>query len=223
MRSWSWSLDDPRPGEIQVQLAASGVCHSDDHLATGDLSAGIYPFAGGHEGAGTVVAIGPGTTGFAEGDHVVLAVPGCGHCAWCAQGQQNLCDLGQYTLAGCRFDDPPSYGSASTASRSARCAGSRHSASTRPSRPRRRCAFLPTYRWTWPRSSAAAWPPAGDRQSCRPSARWSSTGGGLGDRRGGRHPGRARRYALADVAHGYTDMRTGKNIRGIIDYTSEGG
>jgi S-(hydroxymethyl)glutathione dehydrogenase/alcohol dehydrogenase len=102
-------LDDPRPGEIQVRLVASGLCHSDDHLATGDLDAGIYPFAGGHEGAGVVTAVGPNTDGFAEGDHVVLAVPGCGHCRWCASGQQNLCDLGQHTLAGCRFDDPTAY------------------------------------------------------------------------------------------------------------------
>lgn len=102
-------LDDPRPGEIQVRLVASGLCHSDDHLATGDLDAGIYPFAGGHEGAGVVTAVGANTAAFAEGDHVVLAVPGCGRCRWCAIGRQNLCDLGQYTLAGCRFDDPTAY------------------------------------------------------------------------------------------------------------------
>lgn len=102
-------LDDPRPGEIQVRLAASGLCHSDDHLATGDLTPGIYPMAGGHEGAGVVTAVGGNTRGFAVGDHVVLAVPGCGHCTWCAAGMQNLCDLGAMTLSGCRFDDPSTY------------------------------------------------------------------------------------------------------------------
>ena len=102
-------LEDPRPGEIQVELAASGLCHSDDHMATGDLTAGIYPFAGGHEGAGVVTAVGLNTRGFREGDHVVLAVPGCGHCTWCASGRQNLCQYGQYTLAGHRFDDPSSF------------------------------------------------------------------------------------------------------------------
>ncbi len=102
-------LDDPRTGEIRVGLVASGLCHSDDHIATGDLPVGIYPFAGGHEGAGVVTAVGPGTSGFAEGDHVVLAVPGCGRCRWCAAGQQNLCDLGAMTLVGSRFDDPSSY------------------------------------------------------------------------------------------------------------------
>ena len=102
-------LDAPRPGEIQVQLVASGLCHSDDHLATGDLTPGIFPMAGGHEGAGVVTGVGLHTSGFEEGDHVVLAVPGCGHCRWCAGGQQNLCDLGSMTLAGCRFDDPGTY------------------------------------------------------------------------------------------------------------------
>ena len=47
-------VDDPRPGEIQVKLVASGLCHSDDHVATGDIPVGVYPFAGGHEGAGIV-------------------------------------------------------------------------------------------------------------------------------------------------------------------------
>jgi NDMA-dependent alcohol dehydrogenase len=102
-------LDDPRPGEIQVRLVASGLCHSDDHIATGDLTPGIYPMAGGHEGAGVVTAVGPNTSRFREGDHVVLAVPGCGHCKWCTLGMQNLCDLGSMTLAGCRFDDPSTY------------------------------------------------------------------------------------------------------------------
>ena len=53
--------DDPRPGELQVKLAASGMCHSDDHLATGDIPMGHYPMCGGHEGAGVVTAVGPNT------------------------------------------------------------------------------------------------------------------------------------------------------------------
>jgi len=44
-------VDDPGPGEIQVKMVASGMCHSDDHVATGDIPVGVYPFAGGHEGA----------------------------------------------------------------------------------------------------------------------------------------------------------------------------
>ena len=41
-------VEDPRQDEIRVRLVAAGLCHSDDHIATGDLPVGIYPFAGGH-------------------------------------------------------------------------------------------------------------------------------------------------------------------------------
>lgn len=103
-------LDEPRQNEIQVRMVASGLCHSDDHLATGDIPVAVYPFAGGHEGAGVVEKIGPGTVGFEEGDHVVFSfIPGCGRCRWCASGMQNLCDLGAGLLSGARFEDPTSF------------------------------------------------------------------------------------------------------------------
>ena len=103
-------VDDPRQGELQVQLTASGLCHSDDHIATGDIPVGVYPFCGGHEGSGVVTAVGPHTPGWSEGDHVVFSfLPSCGRCTWCSQGMQNLCDLGAGLLAGSRWDDPTSY------------------------------------------------------------------------------------------------------------------
>ncbi|NYJ05258.1 NDMA-dependent alcohol dehydrogenase [Petropleomorpha daqingensis] len=102
--------DDPRPGEIQVKLAASGMCHSDDHLATGDIPVAHYPMAGGHEGAGVVTAVGPNTKGYKEGDHVVFSfLPACGKCRWCANGMSYLCDLGAGLLVGARFDDLESF------------------------------------------------------------------------------------------------------------------
>ena len=98
-------LAEPRQGELLIKMAASGLCHSDDHLATGDLPAGIYPMAGGHEGAGVVEAIGPNTPGYEVGDHIVTSfLPGCGRCRWCASGMQNLCDLGATILLGSRAD-----------------------------------------------------------------------------------------------------------------------
>lgn len=102
-------LDAPRQDELIVRMVASGVCHSDDHIRVGDLEVNL-PMAGGHEGAGIVVEVGPNTRGFEVGDHVVLAwIPSCGRCRWCASGKQNLCDLGAQTLAGARADDPDSY------------------------------------------------------------------------------------------------------------------
>ena len=51
-------LDPPKTGEVLVRIAASGMCHSDEHLRTGDLG-GLYPIIGGHEGAGVVEEVGP--------------------------------------------------------------------------------------------------------------------------------------------------------------------
>ncbi|WP_433502151.1 NDMA-dependent alcohol dehydrogenase [Pseudonocardia halophobica] len=103
-------VDDPRDNEIQVKMVASGMCHSDDHIATGDCPVGTYPMAGGHEGAGIVTKAGRNQKGIQEGDHVVFSfLPSCGHCRYCANGMQNLCDLGAGILAGPRWTDPSSY------------------------------------------------------------------------------------------------------------------
>ena len=103
-------VDDPRQGEIRVRMVATGLCHSDDHHATGDQRVAVLPFAGGHEGAGIVEAVGPSTTGFVEGDHVVFSfLPSCGRCRWCATGRQNLCDLGASLGTNARWDDPTSF------------------------------------------------------------------------------------------------------------------
>jgi NDMA-dependent alcohol dehydrogenase len=103
-------LDDPRQGEVTVKLAASGLCHSDDHVATGDAPVDIYPYAGGHEGSGVITAVGPNTPGYEVGDHVVFSfLPACGHCEFCARGQSNLCQLGASLLTGARADDPTSF------------------------------------------------------------------------------------------------------------------
>ncbi|KAA1394305.1 NDMA-dependent alcohol dehydrogenase [Aeromicrobium ginsengisoli] len=103
-------LDEPRAREVVVKMSASGICHSDDHLATGDLQVQTYPFCGGHEGSGVVVALGTDVTEVEVDDHVVFSfVPACGRCRWCAAGQQNLCDLGAHALSGCRPDDPSTW------------------------------------------------------------------------------------------------------------------
>ncbi|MCU1617095.1 MAG: NDMA-dependent alcohol dehydrogenase [Frankiales bacterium] len=106
-----WSVEeidvgDPREGEVTVQLAASGLCHSDEHLVTGATPAAFYPVIGGHEGSGVVTAVGPGVTGLREGDHVVTAfIPACGKCLPCSRGNQNLCDLGADLLTGRSISD----------------------------------------------------------------------------------------------------------------------
>jgi S-(hydroxymethyl)glutathione dehydrogenase/alcohol dehydrogenase len=99
------TLDDPREGEVLVRLAASGLCHSDEHLRVGDLPMEALPAIGGHEGAGVVEAVGPSVRTVAEGDHVVLSfIPGCGRCKWCAVGRSNLCNEGAGIQVGLQTD-----------------------------------------------------------------------------------------------------------------------
>jgi NDMA-dependent alcohol dehydrogenase len=94
-------VGDPVAGEVQVDLVASGMCHSDEHVKTGASPVPSWPFLGGHEGAGVVTRVGPGVVGLEEGDHVVTAfIPACGVCPACSGGHQNLCDLGMFLLMG---------------------------------------------------------------------------------------------------------------------------
>ncbi len=97
-------LDPPGPGEVLVKLAASGLCHSDEHLVTGDLPFAL-PIIGGHEGAGIVQEVGAGVSWLAPGDHVVFGfIPSCGRCPSCSTGHQNLCDLGELLGVGFQAD-----------------------------------------------------------------------------------------------------------------------
>ena len=66
-------LDPPRTGEVLVRIAAAGLCHTDEHLVTGDLP-GYWPVIGGHEGAAIVEEVGPGVDRFKPGDHVVFRI-----------------------------------------------------------------------------------------------------------------------------------------------------
>ncbi len=108
-----WSIEDieldaPGPNEVLVKLAASGMCHSDEHLVTGDLPFEL-PIIGGHEGAGVVQAVGPGVSWVQPGDHVVFGfIPSCGRCPSCSTGHQNLCDLGQFLATGKQISDQTS-------------------------------------------------------------------------------------------------------------------
>jgi NDMA-dependent alcohol dehydrogenase len=91
---------DPGPGEVTVKLTSSGLCHSDEHLVTGDMP-GALPMIGGHEGAGEVIAVGEGVRELSIGDHIVFGfIPSCGRCHWCSIGKTNLCDSGATILAG---------------------------------------------------------------------------------------------------------------------------
>jgi len=98
-------LDAPKAGEVLVKIAASGMCHSDEHVVTGDLPFAM-PIIGGHEGAGVVESVGPGVSWLAPGDHVVFGfIPACGRCPSCSTGHSNLCDMGALLGTGKQISD----------------------------------------------------------------------------------------------------------------------
>ncbi len=99
-------LAPPRAGEVEVAIAAAGVCHSDLHVIRGEWAVEV-PVVLGHEGAGVVTALGEGVTGLEVGDHVVLSwVPQCGECRQCRLGRVWQCELAASVVAvgGTLFD-----------------------------------------------------------------------------------------------------------------------
>jgi alcohol dehydrogenase, propanol-preferring len=85
----------PGPGQITVRMEASGLCHTDIHAAHGDWPVRPKPpFIPGHEGVGTVEALGSGVTERSVGDRVAIAWLGyaCGHCRSCISGWETLCE-----------------------------------------------------------------------------------------------------------------------------------
>ncbi len=111
-------VDAPGPGEVTIKIEATGVCHSDLHAMQGSLPQPA-PFVPGHEGAGTISAVGDGVTELAVGDHVVVAwSPPCGKCNNCVERKQpHLCVMIQFAIAGTpRFtrNGEPVFGMAGT-------------------------------------------------------------------------------------------------------------
>src|SRR4051794_29428192 len=102
-------LEAPAPGprDVVVDVAASGVCHSDLSVLHGYLPL-PPPAILGHEGAGTVIEVGVEVTRCKVGDTVVASfVPACGHCWFCLHDQSNLCNgnpAGSFRPRGTRSD-----------------------------------------------------------------------------------------------------------------------
>ncbi len=93
-------VDDPGPGEVKIDVKATGICHSDLSGMDGTLPQPA-PAVMGHEGAGVISAVGDGVEHLAEGDHVIVAwSPPCGTCVYCVDHHSpNLCSDVQITMA----------------------------------------------------------------------------------------------------------------------------
>jgi S-(hydroxymethyl)glutathione dehydrogenase / alcohol dehydrogenase len=85
-------LEGPKPGEVLIEIKATGVCHTDAFTLSGKDPEGLFPSILGHEGAGVVVEIGAGVSTLAPDDHVIpLYIPECRNCEACLSGKTNLC------------------------------------------------------------------------------------------------------------------------------------
>jgi S-(hydroxymethyl)glutathione dehydrogenase/alcohol dehydrogenase len=85
-------LDEPKAGEVLVEIKATGVCHTDAYTLSGKDPEGLFPAILGHEGAGVVVEVGEGVTSVKPGDHVIpLYTPECRQCEYCLSRKTNLC------------------------------------------------------------------------------------------------------------------------------------
>ncbi len=87
-------LPDPEvgPTEVLVRISGAGVCHSDLHVIDGEVGVRQKPITLGHENAGIVERVGSLVTEVKPGDGVaVFGAWGCGVCALCEQGEENLC------------------------------------------------------------------------------------------------------------------------------------
>ena len=85
-------LEAPQPGEVLIEIKATGVCHTDAYTLSGADPEGLFPTILGHEGAGIVAEVGKGVTSLKPGDKVIpLYTPECRECAYCLSQKTNLC------------------------------------------------------------------------------------------------------------------------------------
>ncbi len=109
---------EPGPRDIGIDIAYSGICHSDIHQAREEWFTSIFPMVPGHEIAGVVTTVGSEVTRYQVGDRVGVGcnVGTCGDCANCRRGEQSYCTVHvAATYNGYEMDrTTPTYGGYST-------------------------------------------------------------------------------------------------------------
>jgi alcohol dehydrogenase, propanol-preferring len=84
---------EPGPDDVLVRVTAAGLCHTELHFLSGLLNLGVAPLTLGHEIVGRVERVGAGVPAERVGERVIVAYyVGCGRCAHCLRGDENLCD-----------------------------------------------------------------------------------------------------------------------------------
>jgi propanol-preferring alcohol dehydrogenase len=92
-------VPEPGPGEILIRVSACGVCHTDLHIAEGELAAPHLPVIPGHQAVGKIAALGPDAGDWSVGDRagVFWLYRSCGRCGFCRRGEENLCPDAEFT------------------------------------------------------------------------------------------------------------------------------
>ena len=93
------ALPEPGRGEVRVAVGACAVCRTDLQIVSGDLPAHRLPIVPGHQVVGVIEAVGPEVESSRIGQAVGVSwfAGSCGHCAWCLEGRQNLCEQAEFT------------------------------------------------------------------------------------------------------------------------------
>jgi len=92
-------IPQPAAGQVRIRVRVCGACHTDLHIAEGDITPPLLPITPGHQVVGLVDALGPGVTSPQVGARV--GVPwfydACGTCEYCLRGEENLCSRARFT------------------------------------------------------------------------------------------------------------------------------
>lgn len=100
-------LDEPESNEVQVQIEACGICHTDLEAMQGNLGTPL-PAILGHEGVGRIEKLGKDVTTFQVGDRVLLTFAACGNCSACHHHKPPYCSsAGLLNIFGARLSGQP--------------------------------------------------------------------------------------------------------------------